>query len=79
MGQLDRGLHLSPQWLRGHKALEIKHLFPREHIIHGAAQFVGEHGQRFGFAMFAFQFGKLFLARLTLANKEHGGFGKRPA
>lgn len=38
MGQLDRGLCLSPQRLRGHKALEVKGLFPREQVVHGPAQ-----------------------------------------
>jgi hypothetical protein len=45
MSQLDRGLCLSPQWLRGHKAIEIKRLFPREHVIHGSTQLMGERGQ----------------------------------
>ena len=79
VGQLDGGLCLSPQRLRGHKALEVKRLFPREHVIHGAAQLVGEHGERFGFAVFVFEFRKILFPRLTLADEEHGGFGKRPA
>ena len=79
VGQLDRGLRLSPQRLRGHKALEIKRLFPREHVIHGAAQLVGEHGERFGFAVFVFEFRKILFPGLTLADEEDGGFGKGPA
>jgi hypothetical protein len=62
VGQLDGGLPLSPQGLRGHEALQIKRLFPCEHVIHGPRQLMGEHGQRFGFAVFAFQFGKVRLA-----------------
>ena len=79
MGQLGGGLRLSPQRLRGDKALEVKRLFPREHVIHGPAQLVGEHGQRFGFAVFVFEFGKILFPRLTLADEEDGGFGKGPA
>ena len=56
VGQLDRRLCLSPQRLRGDKALKIKRLFPREHVIHGPAQLMGEYGQRFGFAVFVFEF-----------------------
>ena len=77
-GQLDGRLGLSPQRLRRDKALEVKRLFPRKHVIHGAPQLMGEHGQRFGFAVFVFQFGKIFFPRLTLADEQHGGFGKRP-
>ena len=66
IGQLDGGLRLSPQRLRSHKALEIKRLFPREHVIHGPAQFVREYGQRFGFAMFAFEFCKILFPRLSV-------------
>ena len=79
VSQLDGGLGLSPQRLRSHKALEIKRLFPREHVIHGPAQLMGEHGQRFGFAVFVFQFRKILFPGLTLADEEHGGFGKGPA
>src|SRR5262245_13183391 len=53
--QLGRGLALSPQGLRAHKAVEVKHLFARKHVVHGATQLMGEHGQRFGFAMFVFE------------------------
>ena len=67
VGQLDGRLRLSPQRLRGDKAMEVKRLFPREHVIHGPAQLVGEHGERFGFAVFVFQFRKIFFARLILA------------
>lgn len=79
MSQLDRGLCLSPQRLRGHKALKIKRVFPREHVIHGPAQLVSEYGQRFGFAVFLFQFRKICFPGLTLADEKYRGFGKRPA
>ena len=79
MGQLDDGLGLSPQQLRGHKAWEIKRLFPREHVVHGPAQLVREHREGLGFAMFMFEFGKVRFARLTLAEEEYGGFRKSPA
>ena len=67
VGQLDRGLCLSPQRLRGDKAIEIKRLFPREHVVHGAGELVGQHGERFGFAVFVFEFGKVLLPWLALA------------
>jgi hypothetical protein len=67
VGQLDGGLRLSPQRLRGDKALEVKHLFPREHVVHRTAQLVCEYGERFGFAMFVFEFRKIFFARLIVA------------
>ena len=79
MGQLDDGLRLSPQRLREDKTLEIKRLFSREHVVHGAAQLMGEHGQRFGFAVFVFEFSEVRFPRLTLADEKHGRFGKRPA
>jgi len=60
-------LHLSPQRLRGDKALEIKRLFPREHVVHGPAQLVGEYGERFRFAVFMFQFRKILPAGLVVA------------
>ena len=66
IGQLDGGLRLSPQRLRGHKAIEVKGLFPREHVIHRSAQLVCEYRERFGFAVFAFEFGKVLLARLVV-------------
>ena len=79
VGQLDDRLGLSPQRVPGHKAIEIKRLFPRAHGIHGAAQLMGEHGQGYGFAVLALEFGAILFAGLTLAEEEHGGFGKRPA
>jgi hypothetical protein len=79
MSQLGDGLCLSPQRLRGHKAVEIKRLFPREHVVHGPAQFVGKYGERFGFAMFVFEFHEILFPGLTLPNKEDRGFGKGPA
>ena len=79
MGQLEDRLPLSPQRLRSDKAREVKRVFPREQVIHGAAQLVGEYGQRFGFAVLMFEFGKIRFPRLTLADEEHGGFGKGSA
>ena len=78
-GQLDNRLCLSPQRLRSHKAVEIKRLCPREQVIHGPAQLVGENSQRLSFAVLVFEFGKIFFARLTLPDKEDRGFGKGPA
>src|SRR5262249_39223973 len=46
--QLGSGLCLSPQRLRGDKAIEVKRLFPREHAVHSPTQLMREHGQRFG-------------------------------
>ena len=40
VGQLDGRLRLSLQGLRGHKAIKVKRLFSRQHVIHGARQFV---------------------------------------
>ena len=54
-------------------------MFPREHEIHGTTQLMREYGERFGFAMFVFEFGEILFPGLTLPNKEDGGFGKRPA
>lgn len=78
MSQLGQGLGLSPQRLRGDKAREVKRLSPREHVIHSAAQLMGEHGQGFGFAVFVFEFRKIGFARRTLADKQHSGFRKGP-
>ena len=74
VGQLDRGLSLSPQRLRSHKALEVKRVFPRAHVVHRATQLVGEHGEGFGLAMFVFEGGKIRFSGLALPNKESGGF-----
>ena len=79
VGQLDDRLPLSPQRLRGDKALEVKRLFPRKHVVHSPAQLMREHRERFGFAVFVFQFGKILFPRFALADEEHGGFRKRPA
>ena len=38
-----------------------------------------QHGERFGFAVFVFEFGEIRFPRLTLAEEEDGGFGKGPA
>ena len=78
VGQLDRRLGLSPQRLRGDKALEIKRLCARAQVIHGAAQLVGEYGQRFGFAVLVLKGGEIFFSGLTLADKEDCRFRKRP-
>jgi hypothetical protein len=59
--------------------VQIKRLPPREHVVHGPAQLVGEYGQRFGFAVFAFEFGEIRFSRLALADEEDRRFGKRPA
>jgi hypothetical protein len=67
VGQLDGGLRLPPQRLRGDKAIKVKGLFAREHVVHRPAQLVREHGQRFSFAVFVCQFRKILLARLILA------------
>lgn len=66
LGQLDGRLRLSPQGLRGDKALEVKGLGPREHVIHGPCQLVREHGERFGFAVFVFEFRQIRFARLIV-------------
>ena len=79
VGQLGGGLRLSPQRLRGDKAIEIKRLFPREHVLHGPAQLVGEDSQRFGFAVLVFEFGKILFPGLALADEEARSFGKGPA
>jgi hypothetical protein len=67
VGQLDGRLCLSPQGLRRDKAIEIKRLLPRKHIIHSPRQLVGEHGQRFALAVFTFQLGEVRFAGLVLA------------
>ena len=59
VGQLDGGLRLSPQGLRSHKAIEIKRVFPREHVIHRSAQLVREYRERLRFAVFVFEFRKI--------------------
>ena len=79
VGQLDHGLRLSPQRLRGHKALEIKGLFPREHVIHGAPQRMCKYRERFGFAVFVFEYGEIRFPELILPDEEDGRFSKRPA
>ena len=79
MRQLDHGLGPSPQRSRGDKALQIKRLFPRAPVGHGTPQLVGEHGERFGFAVFVFECGEIRFAGLTLADEEDRRFGKGPA
>jgi len=66
IGQLDGGRRLSPQRLRSHKTLQVKRLFPREQVIHGAPQLVRKDRERFGFAMFVCQFRKICFARLIV-------------
>ena len=78
-GQLDHRLRLSPQGLRGDKALQIKRLVPREHVIPGARELLRQHGERFGFAVFVFQLRKVRLARLIVTQEQGGGFRQRPA
>ena len=48
-------------------------------VVHGASELVREYRERFGFAVFVFQFRKIFFPRLTLPDEEDRGFGKRPA
>ena len=79
VGQLDRRLRLSPQRLRGNKALEVKRLFPREHVIHGARELVSEDREGFGFAVFVFEFREILFPQLVLPSDEDRGFGKGPA
>lgn len=79
VGQLGSRLRLSPQRLRGNKALQIKPLFPREHGVHGAGQLVPEYRQGLGFAVVVFQFRKIFLAELILPQEENCRFRKGPA
>jgi hypothetical protein len=67
VGQLGGGLRLSPQRLRGDKAIQIKGLFPREQVVHRTAQLVREYRERLGFAVFMFQLRKIFFAGLSLA------------
>ena len=66
VGQLGGRLYLSPQRLRRNKALEVKRLFPREHVVHGACKLVAENRQGFSFAVFVFQFRKIFLTKMIL-------------
>ena len=54
-------------------------MFARKPVGHGAAQLVGEDRQRCGFAVLVFKCGKIRFPGLTLADKEDGGFGQRPA
>lgn len=79
MGPLARGLWLSPQRLRGDKAVEVKRVFARKHVVHGATELVCEDRERLGFAVLVFELGTIRFPRLTLADKKYGGFGKRPA
>src|SRR5215813_12133313 len=78
MSQLGGGLCLSPPRLRGHKAREIKRLFPREQVVHGPTQLMGQPGERLGGAVFTFELGKGRLPRLALPYEEHGSFGQGP-
>jgi hypothetical protein len=39
-------------------------LVPREHVIDGPGQLLGQHGERFARAVFAFQLGEVLLAKL---------------
>ena len=53
-------------------------MFSREQVIHGAGELVRQHGERFGFAMFAFKFREILFSQLVLASEEHRSFGKGP-
>ena len=66
VGQLGGRLPLSSQWLRRNKALEVKRLFPREHLIHGARELMPEDGEGFRFAMFVFEFREIRFPQLVL-------------
>ena len=66
VGQLGGRLPLSPQGLRGNKALEVKRLFPREHVVHGPRKLMPEYGQGLGFAVFVFEFRKILFPQLVL-------------
>ena len=66
VGQLDRRLRLSPQRLRSHKTIQVKGVFPREQVVHGASEFVREYRERFGFAVFVFKLRKILLAGLIV-------------
>ena len=66
VGQLGGRLRLSSQRLRRNKTLEVKRLFPREHVVHGPSKLMPEDRQGFGFAVFVFQFRKIFLPKLIL-------------
>ena len=79
MNQLDGRLGLAPQRVRGHQAVEIKRLFPRAQVIHGAPSLVSEPSARFSLAMCVFECGKIGFPRLALTDQEHGGCGTRPA
>jgi hypothetical protein len=77
-GQLGSRLSRSPHLLRAPKALQVKGVLPREHGVHRPGQFMGQHGQRLPFAVFAFQLSEVFFTRLVLAQEEHGGFRESP-
>ena len=66
VGQLGSRLRLSPQRLRGNKTLEVKRLFPREHVIHGTRELMPEDGEGFGFAVFVFEFHEILFSQLVL-------------
>jgi len=66
VGQLGGRLPLSPQRLRRNKTLEVKRLFPREQVIHGARQLVPEDRQGFGFAVLVFEFREILFSQLGL-------------
>ena len=48
-------------------------------IIHGACELVGQHGERFGFAVLVCQFRKIVFAGLVLSQEEDGRFRTGPA
>jgi hypothetical protein len=59
--------------------LQLERLLPRQHIIDSARQFVSEHGEGFGLAVFVFEFGKIRFAGLILPSEEKRRCGKGPA
>ena len=67
VGQLDGRLRLSPQGLRGNKTLEVKCLFPHEHVVQGPRQLVPEDRSGLSFAVFAFEFHEILFSQLVLA------------
>jgi hypothetical protein len=42
-------------------------VFPRKHVVHGAAELVREYGERFRFTVFVFPFRKVVFAGLIVA------------
>ena len=53
--------------VRENEASESKRVCPREQVIHGPRQLMGQHGEGVALAVFAFQFDEVLFARLILA------------